>query len=1705
MTNTGPDDDFEPQGESQSEDDSWVDLTRRQLLGGLGAIGAGGALTGASTLALLDDTERSAGNELVAGNLDLAVNWQEWYNGEPVDAYPDDDGDDRKATVHTRDEIARANYGSDFEDLGGDRREAVESTFRDQFTDLGDGGRPPLVDLSDVKPGDSGRIRFGLHLFDNPGFLSMTGALLEDAENGILEPEAEAGDDTPDEGELADNIRARVRYEGAEYDDVEYEGTLRDVVRNFGDELPLDGDRDAVSRQCFENSQTEHVVFEWKLPEHVGNEVQGDSVAFDLGFYAEQCRHQDAKVREFTIHAVSADIVYNEYGLHQPEDVGAMYVLEENLDAVREASGVTPGEDADVDTSVIQPLTIRANVNDVVDIKFVNHLDRPASIHQTALPYDVQESDGMHAGYNDDTIAAPDDSIKYRWLATNEGTHFFADGANQAYDSADEPPERANLASRGLFGALVVEPRGATWTDPETGDHLRSGVRADVHVPEGVDHREFLTFYHTPEGIQTADGGELTFPDSDREQTVHAINYRADPTGNRGKEEFYSSWVHGDPGGGDNVYEAYLGDPTKFVAVGASIEENHVHHLHGHRWKETSPRTDSDTIDSQTVGMGATYENKFVTAHGDIAAGFDDFRTVRPEMAFGEGFAVGAGGAHGSAGDYLFHCHLFPHYGEGMWGIFRVNDKEQPDLKTLRNNDPPIPADSDTPGFPDFIPGEDGEAPPAPPYDGTREPTDAEREALRDGVPPGAPYTDPADPDVEYGDDGDFDPEEGEIREYTIVALDADVVYNDDGHHDPEGIVYVLEEDAEKVRNGDLNPEPLFVRANVGDLVKVTLKNETAGGKSNHIHFVSYDVLGSDSLSNGYNYTQQADPGEALESQWYADEEGMIFFHDHITGIDDVMNGSFCGLIVEPPNSTWRDPFSGEEIRSGAQAIVENPDGEDFREFALHYQDFAQLRERNGDFVNPDVQHNENAGTMAINYRNAPYYNRDDFDGAYVHSSAAHGDPPTPLLEAYEDDPVRIRLAQGAYEEFHNFQIHGGEFSLDAEGLAPEDTTSQIIGVSEAFSFSLIAGDGFDHLDNTAGLPIRDHLYGSSIATDLWDGMWGIFRVLGGEVSHLEPLPDRGAPEDTIADDDLEAMGHPAPHADFDWAEYGQEARLRYGPDDDPAFPPDRDDRQNGDVADAPPAQAPSPGDPCPDDADVRTYDVTAFQHDIEYNDYGDHDPHGIVFALDEHVEEIRDGTRQPEPLTIRANRGECVEINLTNELPEELDDDHPHPKMRTSQPWDVSSRISLHPQRVTYDVNGSDGTAAGFNWDQTVAPGDTVTYRWYAEELVDTCVLWDHADVRGHRHHGAFGRFVVEPAESVWLDSATAEPLVPFTDVPGVAPNPTPTAMLKDGTGDGDDFREFALAFADGQYIINGDDDFDNCVVPPGDGADPDDPCNQLGDPEEQGFFSVNYRSEPFVRRFEENDDPSRVYDSDLHGDPATTLPAALTGDPVAFRVHMTADSSRGLAFHLSGHQWNRKRDILASEKIGVDDQFVPGRAVRMEPFGGAGGLAESAGDFVYQETKQRRRLEGGLWGLFRVRERLDDFDAPVQPLPDRSEGVDIRDRPGWVVATGNVTASAGTDVLVGVPDSDLGGPNAGAAYLFAAPVDEDDITDLSGADLQILGTRPGARVGTAVAFADGDVRQQGDGADFVVRSEDDTYEFADAGEMSGTVVVDE
>ena len=66
-----------------------------------------------------------------------------------------------------------------------------------------------------------------------------------------------------------------------------------------------------------------------------------------------------------------------------------------------------------------------------------------------------------------------------------EGTHYF-------HSHGDTREQTAH----GLFGAVIVETKGAVFLNPTTGEELRSGWAAVIRDPGGSDFRECAIYYH---------------------------------------------------------------------------------------------------------------------------------------------------------------------------------------------------------------------------------------------------------------------------------------------------------------------------------------------------------------------------------------------------------------------------------------------------------------------------------------------------------------------------------------------------------------------------------------------------------------------------------------------------------------------------------------------------------------------------------------------------------------------------------------------------------------------------------------------------------------------------------------------------------------------------------------------------------------------------------------------------------------------------------------------------------------------------------------------------------------------------------------------------------------------------------------------------------------------------------------------------------
>ncbi len=1209
-------------------------------------------------------------------------------------------------------------------------------------------------------------------------------------------------------------------------------------------------------------------------------------------------------LRKFHIVAIPIRIVFNKFGDHDPD--GMMYVLKENEEKVKAQVAANPFMPVDL----VEPLVIRANGGDDIEILFENQLPFNTSLHVQKAEYSVFTSDGAFVGVNPDTTVPPGGQIIYRWSLNDLGIFFFSDLGNTLSSELG-----SNI--HGLYGALFVQPRGSYWTDPITGQPINSGAFADIHNPMLPSFREYAWFFADEPEVNDLTGQNPISPHTLQPESTFPINYRSEPMRNRlrllqegvvcpeceSEEVHHDSWVFGDPS--TPILRAYVGDPIKIRLVHGGVKETHNFHYHVHQWLQEPTDQDSEVVDVQAISPQNNY-------------------TITP--------LYGAGSLQRAKGDAIIHCHLYPHFGEGMWGIQRIFDTLQDGSQCYPNGVPiaalqplptqPLPPEpsAEKPGFPNFIPGIVGCKAPRPPLVGERESTLLEKNAFDRRPVPGAAFTNPCPPGAP-------------VREYDISLIQMPIVYNKQGWHDPEGRLYVLAKDEEDILAGRKSPEPLVIRANAGECLRLHFTNklpEVLGGNAfqlvnrtyeagMHVHFVKFDPLCSDGANVGWNYNSGILPGETITYQWFADVElKATFWHDHLFANEHQQHGVFAAINIESRFSRFLDPHTGEEIESGTQAMIVNPLSPDFREFHLFIHDFALLFDANNQPLNPPPFPGspDDPGVMGINYRNEPLQYRikePDCDPAYTFSSWVHGDPVTPLLETYNGDPVRIRLIQGAHEESHSFNLHRQRWHRERGDLDSELVQQQHIGIAESFTLEFfIDGEGD-----------FDMLYHFGTIDDVWLGNWGLMRTFKEKVTHLLPLPDQPAPLPRT-----EAL--PVPTG-------------------------------------CRPPMAPQPGNPAPPGAPVRSYEVVALQTPIVYNSFGDHDPYGLIFALAEDVPKILSGEKNPEPLILRGNVGECVEVTLYNQVFGEFHNEndllHGYPSVPVEAFFPPSRRISMHAQLAEYDVRYSDGATVGYNYDQTIGPGECITYRWYLDQPFGSANLWDMADIRNHRHHGAFGMLITEFRGSSYLDPCTRE-IVKTGD----------QVIISNPFGE---YREFAVVMHDGIRLVDKD---GNLIIDP----EPilvDLEDFQLEDFEDQGSRAFNYRAERFKHRLAQNPDISKVFSSLVHGDPATPLFLAYAGDPVVIRFTFPADRARAHSITFHGHKWLEDDDDVNSRVTSIEGQIAVGYADDFALKYGAGGYLNLPGDYLYRSGLIRWDIELGVWGIMRVLDMPTPYLAPLNP----------------------------------------------------------------------------------------------------------------------------
>jgi manganese oxidase len=407
--------------------------------------------------------------------------------------------------------------------------------------------------------------------------------------------------------------------------------------------------------------------------------------------------------KTFDVTALDVDIPINRFGDHDPK--GKMYTLSSKIDAVR-AEEASQQVSVGLRDDAIQPLVIRANEGDCVQITFTNNATGgDFGMHIDGLEF-TRSSSGDYVGGNVPSSVGAGGTTTYRFAIPSdprlEGAHYVHPG----------PGYRAAV-DHGLFGTLMVEPPGSTyWNASHPNEPLESGWEAIIK-PAGVTaacnpeshvatcaFREAALLHHEigNDNEQLTNKAGLLIPLVDSLTGTYrpgsfALNYRSEPFRNRllafprEKAHAYSSVTFGEPA--TPIVRGYLADPTKLRIIHVGAEKFHVFHLHGggDRWR-FNPVADS-TFNYAQTGLKKDPETTLSPSQRL------DSQSLGPGESYNLEIEGGAGGVQQSAGDFLFHCHIAKHYTSGMWGLWRVYDTLQPDLVPLGDRAaPPAAVDS---------------------------------------------------------------------------------------------------------------------------------------------------------------------------------------------------------------------------------------------------------------------------------------------------------------------------------------------------------------------------------------------------------------------------------------------------------------------------------------------------------------------------------------------------------------------------------------------------------------------------------------------------------------------------------------------------------------------------------------------------------------------------------------------------------------------------------------------------------------------------------------------------------------------------------------------------------------------------------------------------------------------------------------------------
>jgi FtsP/CotA-like multicopper oxidase with cupredoxin domain len=1331
-----------------------------------------------------------------------------------------------------------------------------------------------------------------------------------------------------------------------------------------------------------------------------------------------------APLKQFDVQAIDLDIPLNRFGDHDP--LGKMYVLADRVADVRaqEASKkVSTGLHGDA----IQPLVIRANEGDCVEISFTNNASGGEyGMHIDGLSFTVASS-GDAVGANASSAVARGATATYRYFVPDspalEGAHYVRPG----------PGNRAAV-SHGLFGVLSVEPPGSTYLDLTTGAPLLSGWEASIVPGTGrPSFREFVQIYHEVGNedfrILDANGLELNRVDpltGSYRPGARAMNYRSEPFMNRleanenEEAQGYGSYAFGDPA--TPSMRGYLRDPTKIRLVHGGAEMFHVFHLHGggDRWR-FNPLADT------TYDYAATGLDKHPKTQASPSTRLDS-QSFGPGENYNLEIEGGAGAVQQAAGDFLYHCHIASHYVSGMWAFWRVFDTVQPGLVPLPDRAAP-PTGVDSAGLigrtmPDGtvltaanlddwirpqLPPQgirkgvedasvwnwaiDRSNPDAPVYLG--EPEDTRPWPDLPNVVPGHPGSLPGDelvgtrPKIKFnplngrpawpllrphigfrppfsanghsgapylGENGDADktstvdpfagradglcPTGSQLRRFNVVAITLPI-RNTPTAIDPDGMIFVLAKNRDAVLAGTKPAEPLAIRTNIGECDAVTLTSElrddqafTGFSKVNmHIHHVQFDPQASDGVITGLSYEQSVRPYRVEDPTLTA----AVAPGDttlRLSSVAKFQRGVWIGVGLGLEKIEIRQIATIDAASSSVTVTRPLETAHAAGEWAG--VEFTQYRWYPDVLLDNVFWHDHVdgihgwghglVGQLIVEPAGSTYH--DPRTGAEVDSGT--------IVDVHTTNSLAPGLVDGSFREFALWEIDENPNSDSTLNLKAEPWADRLSPLTGDPDPSLLFSS-YRHGDPITPLPraypgdpfvIRTIQVGPSVDGLHVDGHRFFLenRYVANGKLQAEPydtLPYGISERFTLA---LQGGAGGTLREPGDYLYMNSIGRrFRQGAWGILRVLPGRvDDLQPlpgtavgaGSALPSPnggrPPAAAGPGEPCPATAPVRSFDVSAIEQSS-----GNSAGKEAAFVLGS----AREAT---EPLVLHAAAGDCVSIRLTNRR---------------------SVRTSFHLGKLLRRT-ASSGVNVGFTPEQTVAPGQTRTYRFFADDdSLESALISDFGGADEPEGvevdsgpDGLYGALVVAPARSTFTDPVTGAGK-DFGSRVDVHPPGEPA------------YRDFTLIFSDrdpqiGQNVMP----YPTRVVRPA---------------------LLNYQTA------ERNDD-SNAFSSAANGDPRTPILTAYSGDPM--RVHALAapGSEQVHVFNLGGFSWPIEPRVVDAEEI-ESRVLPPWTSIDAHVIGGAGGRNGSLGDFFVGDLRRPFTL-GGIWGLQRV----------VSPAGCRLRGLD-------------------------------------------------------------------------------------------------------------------